>query len=1278
MTNPAESAPESLGVADTAARLGISRGTVYRRLASGALAGVKRGGRWRVFVASGPRGVAPGAAGGSLAAERLADAVPALLAYVDAAGVYRYANAAHEQWYGQPREQILGRPLRDVAGEDAYALLRPQIEAVLAGKRVAFEQVLPVGMSGARAVAATFVPDQDGDGAVRGFFAQLHDLSERAASLATVSASEERYRDLFENASEALYTLDLSGNLTDLNRAGEQLTGYRREELAGTTIARIIAPEQLALLQGNLVSKIAGEPVTTYELELITKAGERRLVEVSSRLIVQGGQAVGIQGSVRDITEHRRLTDALQQSEARLRLVLERLPVGVWLTDAAGDVLLDNPAGERIWGRRLSGPRGSGAHGRDLSTGGVLAAGDWSLERALGHGEPIEDELIELSLPDGETKMIVSSVVPLRDEAGQVSGAVVVNDDVTALRRLERQLREREERLTLAQRAGGIGTFEWFIEEGRVVWTPEMEALFGLPPGSFEGRYEHWTRRVHPDDLPAAEASLWGAVRGGPPYHAEFRILRPDGGERWMLGSGDLYRDAQGRAQRIVGANIDITTRKRAEAALDRYRLLAEHTADIVLFVRPDGRIVDANAAAVTAYGYDAETLRTLSVFDLREPSLLGDVPDQLVAANEIGTRFETVHRRKDGSSLPVEVSTLGAQVGSERLILSVIRDISERKAAELALAASRDELAAVLATVAHGIIVQAPGGRLLYGNTAAARLLGFTSSAGLQATALDALLAPYTILDEAGTPVPPDRLPGHIAMRTGEPAEATLRYRVSPTGEERWSRVRAVPALAADGRVQFVVTAIEEITHLKRAEERQRFLAELARALVAAGADLRGVLEATTRRIAVFMGDCCGIRLLAADGASLEPIGFTHNDPASAACLEELLAAPHRIDEGLAGQVFRSGEAFFMPTVDQVQLAVLLKPEHRPLLDRVAVHSLIMVPLGTASGVAGTLAVARTTPGRAYTKEDLALVQAIADTVALANDNARLVQETRNQLEIHVSLNAALRESAAARDAALREVQEALRIRDEFLASVSHDLRTPLATLKGLAQLLHRRAARGPTVESEAVTRQTTTMELAAARMTRLVDDLLDLARLESGRVLDLTLEPLDLVALTRRVALEHQRAAPYHRITMETTSEALNGVWDGGRLERVLTNLIGNAVKYSPRDGAIAVRLTSDTDAAGRWAVLSVADSGMGIPADELPHVFERFYRARNAAGVIKGTGVGLATVRQIVEQHGGSIAIASAEGAGTTVTVRLPLDAAAAGAVPPRPGGAMRSQS
>jgi signal transduction histidine kinase len=113
-----------------------------------------------------------------------------------------------------------------------------------------------------------------------------------------------------------------------------------------------------------------------------------------------------------------------------------------------------------------------------------------------------------------------------------------------------------------------------------------------------------------------------------------------------------------------------------------------------------------------------------------------------------------------------------------------------------------------------------------------------------------------------------------------------------------------------------------------------------------------------------------------------------------------------------------------------------------------------------------------------------------------------------------------------------------------------------------------------------------------------------------------------------------------------------------DADRIERVLNNLIGNAIKYSPQGGAITVQIAREDDGDDHWAVLVVRDSGLGIPAADLPHVFERYYRATNVRGRIQGTGIGLASVRQIAEQHGGSVTVESAEDAGSTFTVRLPL--------------------
>jgi signal transduction histidine kinase len=177
---------------------------------------------------------------------------------------------------------------------------------------------------------------------------------------------------------------------------------------------------------------------------------------------------------------------------------------------------------------------------------------------------------------------------------------------------------------------------------------------------------------------------------------------------------------------------------------------------------------------------------------------------------------------------------------------------------------------------------------------------------------------------------------------------------------------------------------------------------------------------------------------------------------------------------------------------------------------------------------------------------------------------------------------------------------------------------------------------------------------------MQSMIDELVDTARLHSGQRLDLQRRPMDLVALARHVAEEYRQTAERHRFRFEGGAEELIGVWDHARLERVLHNLVGNAVKYSPQGGEIVVAAQREHDADGReLATVTVRDQGLGIPAADLPRIFDRFHRASNVTGRIRGTGLGLSSARHVVEQHGGTIHAASTEGEGSTFIVRLPLN-------------------
>lgn len=225
-----------------------------------------------------------------------------------------------------------------------------------------------------------------------------------------------------------------------------------------------------------------------------------------------------------------------------------------------------------------------------------------------------------------------------------------------------------------------------------------------------------------------------------------------------------------------------------------------------------------------------------------------------------------------------------------------------------------------------------------------------------------------------------------------------------------------------------------------------------------------------------------------------------------------------------------------------------------------------------------------------------------------------------------------------------------------EFLAAASHDLKNPLTSIKATAQVLYRQASLGK-LQSDRVTDGLLRIDRSVTQMIGLLDELLDVSRLQMDRPLELDRRPTDLVALVRQAATDYQHPSG-HKILIQSSEEHLEGSWDAVRIERVLGNLITNAIKYSPARSEVSIRLWREITPGGETAVLAVQDHGIGIPASELTRVFERFHRASNAFGQARGTGVGLAIVKQVVELHGGDIDVQSEENVGSTFTVRLPL--------------------
>jgi signal transduction histidine kinase len=410
-------------------------------------------------------------------------------------------------------------------------------------------------------------------------------------------------------------------------------------------------------------------------------------------------------------------------------------------------------------------------------------------------------------------------------------------------------------------------------------------------------------------------------------------------------------------------------------------------------------------------------------------------------------------------------------------------------------------------------------------------------------------------------------------------------------------------------------------MTNSTHEERRLRFLADASRVLVAS-LDYDVTLASVARLAVPEIADMCTIDVIEKDGM-FRRVAAGHADPRKEAVTRELATYAPRLEAECCpiAHAVRTREPVIVADVDDAVLCNLASNEAElRLLRSLEISSFISVPLTARGRTLGAISLLATSPRR-YANEDLGLVMDLAGPAALAVDNARLFRESERLY------GESLKASAA---------------RDEVLQIVSHDLRNPLNVITVAASLMRQEITPG----EDRRLRQIERIERAAKRMTRLIEDLLDITRIDAGT---LPIEPqlLDAAQLINdaREILRPLAAEKGIRLELDPHPSLPSVDGDRDRIIQVFANLIGNAIKFTPRDGAIMLR----AEPREREVVFSVRDTGPGILAEHQARIFERFWQARTA--VRQGAGLGLAIAKGIVEAHGGRIWVESEVGFGST---------------------------